>query len=108
MSQRRFQQVDGLIGIGRNSASLEFYLRVETGEVIYEDDEEREEYIQMYRYQTAAAGADAVVSDMFETDELEDLVQGLTDGRVSWYGEDLAFRPATADEKARIRAVTGW
>ncbi|GAA0923774.1 hypothetical protein [Streptomyces thermoalcalitolerans] len=80
---RRFQQADGLMGIGRNAAGLEFYLKVETGEVTYEDNEEREKYIQIYRYQTAAAGAEAEVSDMFETDELDDVVRELIGGRVS-------------------------
>ncbi|MGY1456722.1 hypothetical protein [Streptomyces sp. SS8] len=103
----RFQQVNGLIGIGRDSAGLEFYLRVKTGELVY-DDAEREEYIQIYRYQTATSGAEADVTDMFETDDLEALNQELMGGCVSWYGEDLIFRPATTDEKEQIHAVTGW
>ncbi|MFD1833416.1 hypothetical protein ACFSJS_27830 [Streptomyces desertarenae] len=102
-----FQQVDDLIGIGRNSAGQEFYLRVRVGEFAC-DGTDREEYVQTHRFQTAATGAEADVTDVFGTDDLEAPARDLMEGRVSWHGEDLAFRPATADGQARIHAVTGW
>lgn len=102
-----FRQVDDLIGIGRNSAGQEFCPRVRVGELA-SDGTDREECVQIHRFQTTATGAEADVTDMFETDDLGALARDLMEGRVSWYGEDLAFRPAAADEKARIHAVTGW
>ncbi|MET9605297.1 hypothetical protein ABZZ17_09530 [Streptomyces sp. NPDC006512] len=107
MGQDRFS-LDGLLGIGADAEGRVFYLRVAGGTTAYERGGEPFDYIQVILYETAAPGRPADANDMFETESLECLADGLRNGALDWYGERLAFRTPTGEELERIRSVTGW